>query len=104
MDVVTSPTGLQTGVGAGHMLNLDGQGESDHYTVYTNGSHGSVRNYVINVLDTGAPDNGVDELAIFGYDSLATSSTACGRSTCIDNRRHLPAAGAECIDTRARSC
>ncbi|GAB3043216.1 hypothetical protein GCM10027052_26710 [Parafrigoribacterium mesophilum] len=71
MDVVTSPTGLQSGVGAGHTLTLDGQGESDYYAVYTNGSHGNVRNYVINVLDTGAPDAGVDELAIYGYDNLA---------------------------------
>ena len=63
MDVVTSPTGLQAGTGAGHTLTLDGQGESDHYFVHTNGSHGNVRNYVINVLDTGAPDAGVDELA-----------------------------------------
>ncbi|WP_203230655.1 calcium-binding protein [Agromyces humi] len=73
MNVVTSPTGLQTGTGAGHTLNLDGQGESDFYAVYTNGSHGNIRNYVINVLDTGAPDAGVDELAIYGYDNLAAA-------------------------------
>ena len=73
MDVVTSPTGLQSGVGAGRTLNLDGQGESDYYAVYTNGSHGNIRNYVINVLDTGAPNAGVDELAIYGYDNTAAA-------------------------------
>ncbi|MEO6494544.1 MAG: hypothetical protein ABIP99_17070 [Ilumatobacteraceae bacterium] len=73
MNVITSPTGLQSGVGAGQTLNLDGQGESDYYTVYTNGSHGNIRNYVINVLDTGAPDAGVDELAIYGYDNTAAA-------------------------------
>ena len=54
---------------AGHSLTLDGQADTDYYAVYTTGSHGSVRNYVINVLDTGAPDDGADELAIHGFDN-----------------------------------
>ena len=90
MNVMTSPTGLQAGAGAGQVLNLDGQGETDHYAVYTNGSHGNTRNYVINVLDTGAPNDGVDELAVYGYDNTtageqrrhaaSTTSSCCGRS------------------------
>ena len=63
-DVVSS-----TAAGAGHSLTLDGQADTDYYTVYTTGSHNSVRNYVINVLDTGASFDGVDELAIYGANS-----------------------------------
>ncbi|MHB1243985.1 MAG: beta strand repeat-containing protein, partial [Gaiellaceae bacterium] len=55
--------------GAGHSLTLDGQADSDTYTVYTTGSRGDARHYVINVLDTGASDDGVDEAAIYGFDS-----------------------------------
>ena len=36
--------------------------------VQTTGSQGAARNYVINVLDTGAPDDGVDVLSVFGVD------------------------------------
>ena len=58
---------LQTmNVAAGHTLTLDGEAESDTYTISSTGSQGSARNYVINVLDTGASDDGVDELAIYG--------------------------------------
>ena len=72
MDVVAAPAQLADGErGAGHSLTLDGQADTDYYSVYTTGSQGAVRNYVINVLDTGAPDDGVDELAIYGYDNLA---------------------------------
>ena len=39
--------------GAGHSLTLDGQSDTDYYTVFTTGSHGSARNYAINVLDGG---------------------------------------------------
>ena len=94
MNVVTSPTRPQTGTGAGHVLNLDGQGESDHYAVHTNGSHGNVRNYNINVLDTGAPNQGVDELAVYGFDDLDPAHNTGLRAddilllralTCIDN-------------------
>ena len=53
-------------VAAGHTLTLDGQAESDTLRVYTTGSQGSPRNYVVNVLDTGAPDDGVDEPTIYG--------------------------------------
>ncbi len=96
MDVLTSPTGLQTsGNGAGHTLNLDGQGETDHYSIYTNGSHGSIRNYVINVLDTGPANQGVDELDVYGYDNAAAQFNGQNGGaddiwllralTCIDN-------------------
>ncbi len=61
---------LQTmNTGAGHTLTLDGQGESDYYEVFTTGSQGAVRDYIVNVLDTGAPDDGADELYIYGFDS-----------------------------------
>ena len=62
---------LQTmNVAAGHTLTLDGQAGSDRYEVYTTGSQGSQRNYVVNLLDTGAPGDGVDEAAIYGRDTL----------------------------------
>ena len=38
--------------------------------VRTTGSSGPDRNYVINVLDTGAPDDGVDTLDVFGSDGV----------------------------------
>ena len=53
----------------GDTLTLDGQGESDTYTIYTWGSQQAAHHYVINVLDTGAEANGVDVLDIYGYDS-----------------------------------
>ncbi|MDQ0612685.1 hypothetical protein QF046_000326 [Microbacterium sp. W4I4] len=96
MNVVTSPTGLQSGAGAGHTLTLDGQGETDHYAVYTSGSHGSVRNYVINVLDSGPANDGVDELDVYGYDNTAAGYNGPSGATddiwlmraltCIDNQ------------------
>jgi hypothetical protein len=53
-----------------HTLTLDGQADTDHYEVYTLGSNGADdRNYVINVLDTGMGDDGVDEMTIYGYDN-----------------------------------
>ena len=55
--------------GAGHTLTLDGQADSDTYTVQTTGSTGSVRNYVINILDTGASHDGVDEGFILGRET-----------------------------------
>ena len=62
---------LQTmNVAAGHTLTLDGQAASDRYVIYTTGSQGSQRNYVINLLDTGAPGDGVDEAVIYGRDTL----------------------------------
>ena len=50
-------------------LTLDGQAGSDHYIINTSGSQGADRNYIVNVLDTGAPDDGVDVLSIYGVDS-----------------------------------
>ena len=50
-------------------LTLDGQAGSDHYIVNTSGSQNADRNYVINVLDTGAAADGVDVLSIYGFDS-----------------------------------
>ena len=61
---------LQTmDVASGDTLTLDGQDATDTYTVYTSGSRGSSRDYVINVLDSGAPADGVDTLDIYGADS-----------------------------------
>ncbi len=64
---------LQTmDVAAGHSLTLDGQAETDSYTVHTTGSRASatgIRNYVINLLDTGAPADGADVAAIYGADN-----------------------------------
>ncbi|MEO0465131.1 MAG: hypothetical protein AAF216_01205 [Pseudomonadota bacterium] len=55
---------------AEHTLRLDGQDGTDTYEVFTLGSNGpDARNYIINVLDTGASDDGVDELFIYGNDS-----------------------------------
>jgi hypothetical protein len=59
---------------AEHTLRLDGQGGTDYYAVHTLGSQGVARNYVINVLDTGAPADGADELAIFGRDSTTVGA------------------------------
>ncbi len=83
-------------VAAGHTLTLDGQADTDYYTIYTTGSRATptgVRNYVINILDTGAPNDGVDEAAVYGIDnSEATYNGASGlnddlfllrASTCI---------------------
>src|SRR5262249_59291246 len=56
-------------------LNLDGQADTDTYTVYTTGSQGAKRDYIINVLDSGAPTDGVDTLSIYGADSSANAST-----------------------------
>ena len=70
---------LQTmNVAAGHTLTLDGQGGSDRYAIYTTGSQGSQRNYVINLLDTGAPGDGVDEAAIYGRDTLYGAPAPAG--------------------------
>ncbi len=49
-------------------LTLDGQAGSDVYEIFTTGSRGASRDYVINVLDSGAPGDGADVLAIYGYD------------------------------------
>ena len=92
-----APPACRPARGAGHTLTLDGQGETDHYSVYTNGSHGNIRNYVINVLDTGAPDDGVDELADL---RLRQHRRRLQRLPARHHHqrghgRHLPAAGPE---------
>ena len=54
-------------VAGGDTLTLDGQGGSDTYTVNTAGSLSTdEHNYVINVLDSGAPDDGSDVLVVNG--------------------------------------
>ena len=76
MNVIGAPAGLAGGAtGAGHSLTLDGQAETDYYTIYTLGSHGDFRNYVINILDTGASNDGVDEAAIYGWDEDSPRSS-----------------------------
>ena len=55
--------------GSGDTLTLDGQADTDTYIVYTTGSQSaSTHNYVINVLDSGARDDGVDRLQVYGVD------------------------------------
>ena len=59
---------LQTmNVDAGHTLTLDGQDDTDTYTVNTGGTPLDL-NYVINVLDTGAKNRGLDTLTVNGTD------------------------------------
>ncbi len=104
MDVLTSPSAAtSSGPGAGHVLNLDGQGESDHYAIFTNGSQGNIRNYNIEILDTGAPNRGVDDLAVYGYDAPASANGANKPTddifllralTCIDNEALYGVTGA----------
>ena len=90
MDVVERTAAGGTTNGAGHTLTLDGQADTDYYAIYTTGSQGVVRNYVINVLDTGAEDDGVDELAIFGRDATFNGGPSRGHQ--VRGGRHLPAA------------
>ena len=79
--VTTGPTST-VDADADHTLTLDGQADTDYYDVYTLGSHGGdERNYVINVLDTGAENDGVDELTIFGLDRPTRPSTATSTGT-----------------------
>ena len=47
-------------------LVLDGQADLDTYAIWTTGTGGASRNYVINVLDTGAAADGVDALTVNG--------------------------------------
>ncbi len=73
-DVLAAPAQLTLANGfnppaAGHSLTLDGQADTDYYRIYTTGSRFSERNYVINVLDTGYENDGVDELDIYGRDN-----------------------------------
>ena len=77
-------------VAAGHTLMLDGQAETDTYDVYTSGSRGSSRNYVINVLDTGAPLRRRRHAHHLGREQHAERQLGAGRP--VPDRRHLPAA------------
>ena len=85
--------------GAGHTLTLDGQADSDTYTVQTTGSRGSVRNYVINILDTGARQRRRRRGASsYGRRRPPTTSSCCGpraastpRAPTASNRRRRPA-------------
>ncbi|MEO0829947.1 MAG: hypothetical protein AAFY03_05750, partial [Pseudomonadota bacterium] len=53
-----------------HTLTIDGNAATDTFEVFTMGSNGvDERNYIINLLDTGAPNDGVDEAFIYGFES-----------------------------------
>ena len=68
--VTTSPsTGTGSIATAGHSLTLDGLADTDTYNIWTTGSRGVPRNYLINILDTGAENDGVDEAFVHGFDS-----------------------------------
>ena len=69
----------------GEPLTLDGQADTDRYVVYTTGSQGASRDYVINVLDTGAPDDGVDTLSIYGADSTLNGYVSPGTPYAYDD-------------------
>jgi len=69
-DAATRTSPVTASVVAEHTLTLDGQAGSDSYFIHTTGSNGvGDRNYIINLLDTGHADDGVDEAFIYGYDS-----------------------------------
>lgn len=70
MDVGSGQAGAPAG--AGHTLTLDGRQDTDTYLLWTTGSAPAFqRNYVVNLLDTGASNDGVDEATIFGADATA---------------------------------
>src|SRR5439155_23281709 len=70
---------LQTmNVAAGHTLTLDGQEANDSYNILTSGSGGLDRNYIVNVLDTGQPFDGVDYLTICGADTFYGPAIGAG--------------------------
>ena len=60
-------------------LTLDGQAGTDTYVINTTGTHGDVRNYVINVLDTGGPTDGVNNLSVYGNDSTDPNFIGAGK-------------------------
>ena len=100
-DVIAAPAGLAGGTGAGHSLTIDGQAGTDYVSVHTAGSHGAERNYVVNVLDTGAPDDGVDELAIYGFDNGAPQFNGYVPGTTTRNKTDdiFLLRATKCIDT-----
>jgi hypothetical protein len=61
--------GPDTPSAGGDALTLDGQGGGNTYVVNSAGSQHGQNNYVINVLDTGAPDEGTSSLSVYGADS-----------------------------------
>src|SRR5262249_9313326 len=80
-------------VASGHTLTLDGQDGTDTYTINTTGSQpcftgdaagATCHNYVVNVLDTGLPNSGVDNLIVNGFDNPAcpTGYLADGVTNC----------------------
>ncbi|MFU8776147.1 MAG: LEPR-XLL domain-containing protein, partial [Roseovarius sp.] len=68
------------GTVSGYALTLDGQSGSDRYEIRTAGSQtrdaAGYRDYVINVLDSGAPTAGEDVLDIYGVDADAHQNGA----------------------------
>ena len=95
MNVAASPGGLtQNGVRRRTRAQPRRPGRQRLLLVCTTGSHGNVRNYVVDVLDTGAPNDGQDELAIYGIDNLAPgfNGYVAGYDDQQADRRHLPAA------------
>ncbi|HCE72074.1 MAG TPA: type I secretion protein, partial [Ruegeria sp.] len=65
-------------------LDLDGAEGTDVYVINTTGTYGEERDYLINVLDTGAPDDGTDTLAITG--STGSDLFLLREITSIENR------------------
>jgi Ca2+-binding RTX toxin-like protein len=101
-DVLSAPAQLGVGTGAGHSLTLDGQADTDYYIVHTTGSHGAIRNYVVNVLDTGEENDGVDELTIYGFDNTATDFNGYVTGTLTKNKTDdiFLLRAVKCIDTQ----
>src|SRR5207302_9795269 len=58
-------------------VDLDGRGGTDSYFVYSWGSLAAgTHDYIVNVLDSGAKDDGLDTLQIDGLDHLPDGSGA----------------------------
>src|SRR5262249_34431190 len=79
------------GVESADTLTLDGQAGTDTYVVNPTGTHGpngddgDKRNYLINVLDSGKADDGVDNLSIYGRDDTSVSSPYRGSTGGFDD-------------------
>ncbi|MBC8508278.1 MAG: tandem-95 repeat protein, partial [Chloroflexi bacterium] len=65
-DTITLQKMLPT-FNASETIDLNGQGGSDHTIIYLAGDS----NYIVNLTDSGAEDDGVDRLTIYGVDSGA---------------------------------
>ena len=59
--------------------------DTDTYEIFTLGSQGDERNYIINILDTGAEDDGVDEATIYGFNSTFNGSDGNGEKYATDD-------------------